>query len=218
MTASIVGKISRGRRGSVRSNFFPSSARLSTPQFTPHFLFEAMGDHRQMLACSRWARDHRGMLVNMTAGVACRNMFYSAGTVGFEGWGHRCFACDVYVEHDVHYRMHAAKMSVLASDLNTSWLLYLFRIGSGDLHHRLAHMSTGTLESVMQKHLVRLQRANLRLMLSGRPYGFRPKWFLQLEREWARPFMTGRACLYDADKNCLDLVLDFLLPSDDVRG
>ena len=171
---------------------------MSTPQFTPHFLFEAMGDHRGMLVCS-----------NMTAGVACRNMFYSAGTVGFEGWDHQCWACAVYQEHDLLYRSQAAQLNLLASGRNTSWLLHLFRSGSGDLHHRLAHMSTGTLESAMQKRLVLLRRINLRLVLSGRAYGFRPV-FLRLDRKWARPFNTVQ--------DCLDLVLDFLVPSDELRG
>ena len=152
-----------------------------------------MGSNDGLIACS---------------GLTCRNMFYSAGTVGFEGWDHQCWACAVYQEHDLLYRSQAAQLNLLASGRNTSWLLHLFRSGSGDLHHRLAHMSSGTLESAMQKSLVRLRRINLKLILTGIPYGFRPV-FLQLDRNWTTS---------DTDKDCLGLVLDFLVPSDELRG
>jgi hypothetical protein len=148
---------SQAVQGCQPRNFCQPCTRLSTPQF----LFEAMGSHDGLLVCS-----------DRTAGLACRNMFYSAGTAGDAGWGHQCWACEVYQEHDLLYRSQAAQLNLLASGRSTSRLLHLFR---GEyLLHRLADMSSGTLESAMQKYLVRLRRINLRLILSGRAYGFRP--------------------------------------------
>ena len=136
----------------------------------------------------------------------CGNPFYSMGSYDAEG-GHLCGVCEVHQTHEFLLCKHAAQWSLLASGRSTSRLLHLFR---GEyLLHRLADMSSGTLESAMQKYLVRLRRINLRLILSGRAYGFRPV-FLRLDRNWARPF--------DTDKDCLDLVLDFLVPSDELRG
>jgi hypothetical protein len=137
----------------------------------------------------------------------CGNPFYSLGQYDAEG-GHLCGVCEVHQTHEFLLCKHAAQWSLLASGRSTSRFLHLFRSGQ-HLWHRLADMSVGTLGSAMQKYVVRLQRANLRLMLSGGAYGFRPV-FLQLDRQWARPFNT--------EQDCLDLVLDFLVPSDDLRG
>ena len=145
-----------------------------------------------------------GLLV--CSGLTCRNLFYSAGVCDPEG-GHRCGVCDVNLAHDFLLRKHAAQFNLLASVRSTSRLLHLFR--GHILQQRLADMSVGTLNSAMQKYLARLQRANLRLILSGKAYGFRPV-FLRLDQKWARPFNTAQ--------DCLDLVLDFLVPSDELRG
>ena len=140
------------------------------------------------------------------SGLTCGNLFYSLGCHDVEG-GHLCGVCDVYETHEFLLCKHAAQFNLLASGRSTSRLLHLFR--GEHLLHRLADMSVGTLGSAMQKYLVRMQRASLRLILSGRPYGFRPV-FLRLDRKWARPFNTVQ--------DCLDLVLDFLVPSDELRG
>ena len=160
--------------------------RTSTCSFKSLRLFEAMGSTDGLLVCS---------------GLTCGNLFYSAGIFNGDG-GPQCGVCEVYQEHDFLHRKHAGQFKLLASGRSTSRLLHLFR---GPL---VPHF-VGTLESAMQKYLVRLQRANLRLILSGRPYGFRPV-FLRLDRKWARPFNT--------EQDCLDLVLDFLAPSDELRG
>ena len=137
----------------------------------------------------------------------CGNPFYSMGSYDAEG-GHLCGVCEVHQTHEFLLCKHAAQWSLLASGRSTAPFLHLFRSGQ-HLWHRLADMSVGTLGSAMQTFLILLQRANLRLMLSGRAYGFRPV-FLQLDRQWVRPFNTIQ--------DCLDLVLDFLVPSDDLRG
>ena len=140
-------------------------------------------------------------LAAVCSSAGCGRLFVVLGLFDPEG-GHQCGVCEVYQEHDFLHRKHAAQFKLLASGRSTSRLLHLFR---GPL---VPHF-VGTLESAMQKYLVRLQRANLRLILSGRPYGFRPV-FLRLDRKWARPFNT--------EQDCLDLVLDFLAPSDELRG
>ena len=118
--------------------------------------------------------------------------------------GHKCGVCVVSETHAFLLRKHAAQFNLLAYRRSTSRLLSLVR--GDDLLHPLADMSVGTLGSAMQKYSLRLQRATLRLILVGRPYGFRPV-FLRLDRVWARPFRTVQ--------DCLDLVLDFLAPSGD---
>ena len=130
----------------------------------------------------------------------CGNPFYSMGSYDAEG-GHLCGVCEVHETHDFLVRKHAAQFDLLASDRSTSRLLHLFR---GEyLLHRLADMSVGTLGSAMQTFLVRMRRTSLRLILCGRPYGFKPV-FSRLHLEWARPFNTTQ--------DCLDLILDFLVP------
>ena len=140
------------------------------------------------------------------SGLTCGNLFYSLGCHDVEG-GHLCGVCEVHQTYEFLLCKHAAQFNLLASGRSTSRLLHLFR--GEHLLHRLADMSSGTLESAMQKYLGSLQRKNLRFILSGRAYGFRTV-FLRLMRVCARPF--------DTTQDCLDLVLDFLVPSDDVRG
>ena len=142
----------------------------------------------------------------MCSGLSCRNLFHLQGGYDFDE-GELCGVCEVHLEHDLLHRKLAAQFNLLASARSTSPLVHLFR--AEPLLHQLADMSSGTLESAMQKYLVCLQRRNLRTILIGRAYGFRPV-FLRLDRKWARPF--------DTTQDCLDLVLDFLVPSDDVRG
>ena len=142
----------------------------------------------------------------MCSGLACRNLFHFRGGYDFDE-GELCGVCEVHQEHDLLHRKLAAQFNLLASARSTSPLVHLFRAES--LLHQLADMSSGTLESAMQKYLVCLQRRNLRTILIGRAYGFRPV-FLRLDRKWARPF--------DTTQDCLDLVLDFLRPSDELRG
>ena len=113
--------------------------------------------------------------------------------------GHRCGACQVYAKHECLLCEHAAQFNLLASGRSTSRLLSLVR--GGFLLQRLADMSVGTLESAMQIYMLRLQRANRKMILHGRPYGFRPV-FLRLNRAW----------LHDTEEDCLDLVMDFLSP------
>jgi len=139
-----------------------------------------------------------GLLV--CSGLTCGNLFYSLGRFDAEG-GHLCGVCQVHETHDFLVWKHAAQFDLLASDRSTSRLLHLFR-GEHRLL-RLADMSVGTLGSAMQTFLVRMRRTSLRLILCGRPYGFRPV-FLRLHLEWARPFNTTQ--------DCLDLILDFLVP------
>ena len=145
-----------------------------------------------------------GVLV--CSGLTCGKLFYSAGVCDTES-GHQCGVCEVHEEHDYLLCKHAAQFALLASVRNTSQLLDIFR--SGHLRQHLAEISVGTLESTMQKYLVCLKRRNWRLLLCGKAYGFKPV-FLRLAREWATPFNT--------DQDCLDLILDFVVPSDRRRG
>lgn len=142
----------------------------------------------------------------MCSGLSCRNLFHLQGGYDYDE-GEVCEVCELYQEHDYLHRKLAAQFNLLASARSTSPLVHLFRAES--LLHLLADMSSGTLESAMQKYLVCLQRRNLKLILTGSPYGFRPV-FLRLAREWCSTFRYER--------DCLDLVLDFLRPSDELRG
>ena len=142
-----------------------------------------------------------GTAVCSSAG--CRRLLGTLGVFSTE-IGHRCGVCVEAETHAFLLCKHAAQFNLLASGRSTSRLLSLVR--GDDLLHPLADMSVGTLGSAMQKYSLRLQRATLRLILLGRPYGFRPV-FLRINRVWARPFRTVQ--------DCLDLVLDFLAPSGD---
>ena len=126
-------------------------------------------------------------------------MFVVLGRLDPEG-GHQCGECGVLEKHEVRCKLHVRRTKLLASGRSTSKLLSLFR--TDIVRQRVADMSVGTLAEKKQSFEVCLQRANCRLTLEGVPYGFRPV-FLRLNRVWMRPFSAGR--------DCLDLVLDFLL-------
>ena len=126
-------------------------------------------------------------------------MFVVLGSIDPES-GHQCGECEVLGDHALYLNKHAARFNLLASGRSTSKLLSLFRTDC--VRQRVADMSVGTLAEKKQSFEVCLQRANCRLTLEGVPYGFRPV-FLRLNRVWMRPFSAGR--------DCLDLVLDFLL-------
>jgi hypothetical protein len=114
--------------------------------------------------------------------------------------GHQCGECGILEEHQVRCNLHVSRTKLLASGRSTSRLLSLFR--THIVRQRVADMSVGTLAEKKQRFEVCLQRANCRLTLEGVPYGFRPV-FLRFNRVWMRPFSAGR--------DCMDLVLDFLL-------
>ena len=122
--------------------------------------------------------------------------------------GPKCGVCDVHEEHDDRLRKHAAQFALLASVRSTSRFLVLFRSGAL-LRQRLADIFAGTLAAATQKYLVCLKRRNLRLLLGGKSDGFRPV-FLRLGRRVV--------FLYDTNQDCLDYLLDFVVPSDELRG
>ena len=144
-------------------------------------------------------------LLAVCSSAGCGRLFCCLGLFDPEG-GHQCGMCEAYQTQALVIRKHAAQFNLLASGRSTSSLLKLIR--NHYLLHGLADVAVGTLESAMQKYLVRLRRINLKLILTGIPYGFRPV-FLQLDRNWTTS---------DTDKDCLGLVLDFLVPSDELRG
>ena len=158
----------------------------STSSFYSLRPFEAMGSMDLLAVCSS---------------AGCGRLFCCLGLFDPEG-GHQCGKCEAYQTQALVIRKHAAQFNLLASGRSTSHLLKLVR--NDYLLHRLADVAVGTLESAMHIYLVRLQRAVLRLILVGRPYGFMPV-FIRLDRVWVRPFRQ--------EQDCLDLVLDFLLPS-----
>ena len=80
---------------------------------------------------------------------------------------------------------HAAQYILLASCRSTSSLLTLVR--GGFVRRQLADMLVGTLASTIQNYKVRLQRANMRMLLCGRPYGFNSLFWLKLDQVWRRP-------------------------------
>ena len=136
------------------------------------------------------------------SGLTCGNLFYSLGLCDAEG-GHLCGVCEVHQTHEFLLCKHAAQWSLLAFGRSTAPFLHLCRSGQ-HLWHRLADMSVGTLGSAMQTFLVRMRRTSLKLILCGRPYGFRPV-FRRLHKEWARrPSHTTQ--------DCLETILDFLVP------
>ena len=126
-------------------------------------------------------------------------MFVVLGRLDPEG-GHQCGECGILEHHEVRCKLHVRRTKLLASGRSTSKLLSLFR--THIVRQRVADMSVGTLAEKKQSFEVCLQRANCRLTLEGVPFGFRPL-FLRLNRVWMRPFSAGR--------DCMDLVLDFLL-------
>ena len=163
----------------------------STSSFYSLRPFEAMGSMELLAVCSS---------------VECGRPFCCLGLFDPEG-GHQCGVCEAYQTQALVIRKHAAQFNLLASGRSTSHLLRLVR--NDYLLHRLADVAVGTHESAMHIFLARLQRAVWRLILAGRPFGFMPVFF-RLDRAWVRPFRT--------EQDCLDLVLDFLLPSGIVWG
>jgi hypothetical protein len=155
----------------------------STSSFYSLRPFEAMGTSELLAVCSS---------------AGCGRLFCCLGLLDPEG-GNLCGVCEAYQTQALVICKHAAQFNLLASGRSTSHLLKLVR--NDYLLHRLADVAVGTLESAMQIYLLRLQRATWRLILAGRPHGFRPV-FLRLDRVWIRPFRT--------EQDCLDLVLDFL--------
>ena len=141
--------------------------------------------------------------VIICSGFTCWNLFHSAGVSK-----HKCGVCAVHEEHDDRLRKHAAQFALLASVRSTSRFLFLFRNGTL-LRQHLADISAGTLAAATQEYLVRLKRRNLRLLLTGKNDGFRPV-FLRLGRKWLFPF--------DTNQDCLEYLLDFVAPSDELRG
>jgi hypothetical protein len=115
----------------------------------------------------------------------------------------KCGECRILANHEVRCRVHVRRTKWLASGRSTSKLLSLFR--TDIVRQRVADMCVGTLAEKKQRYEVCLQRANCRFTLEGKPYGFRPV-FLRLNRVWMSPFSAGR--------DCMDLVLDFLLVLD----
>ena len=126
-------------------------------------------------------------------------MFVVLGSFDPEG-GHQCGECGILEKHEVRCKLHVRRTKLLASGQSTSKLLSLFR--TDIVRQRVADMCVGTLAEKKQRYEVCLQRANCRFTLEGKPYGFRPV-FLRLNRVWMSPFSAGR--------DCMDLVLDFLL-------
>ena len=129
-------------------------------------------------------------------------MFVVLGSFDPEG-GHQCGECGILEKHEFDCKLHVARTKLLASGRSTSKLLSLFR--TDIVRQQVADMCVGTLAEKKQRYEVRLQRANCRFTLEGKPYGFRPV-FLRLNRMWMSPFSAGR--------DCMDLVLDFLLVLD----
>ena len=155
-----------------------------------------MGTPWLLCECDTWERPHASGLARPGG---CGRTFVVLGSFDPEN-GHQCGECEVLGDHAWYRNKHAAHIKLLASGRSTSKLLSLLR--NYIVRQRLADMSAGTLGEAMQNYEVRLQRANCRLTLEGKPYGFRPV-FLRLNRMWMSPFSAGR--------DCIDLVLDFLL-------
>ena len=147
--------------------------------------------------------------VVVCSNLPCWNLLYIAGV--FENtYGDTCGVCAVHEEHDDRLRKHAAQFALLASVRSTSQFLVLFRSGTL-LRQHLADISVGTLAAATQEYLVRLKRRNLRMLLTVSD-GFTV--FLRLCRRW----MGGVVLVYGTNQDCLDYLLDFLLPSDELRG
>ena len=123
--------------------------------------------------------------------------------------GPKCGVCDVHEEHDDRLRKHAAQFALLASVRSTSQFLVLFRSGTL-LRQHLADISVGTLAAATQEYLVRLKRRNFRMLLTVSD-GFTV--FSRLCR-----LMGGEGLVYGTNQDCLDYLLDFLFPSDELRG
>ena len=126
--------------------------------------------------------------------------------VAHSDFGSYCGLCECDYMQDWSLRKQAAKLELLTSDRCTSELLLLIR--DGFLLQRLMDMIVGPNESVRWKYAKRLKRANLRRTLTGRQYGYRPI-FILLYRAWIRT--------RGADLDCLDKVLDFIIPLEDAQ-
>ena len=142
--------------------------------------------------------------VLICSGLTCWNLFHSAGVSK-----HKCGVCAVHEENDHRLRKHAAQFALLASVRSTSRFLVLFRSGTL-LRQHLADISAGTLAAATQEYLVRLKRRNFRMVLtvSG---GFTV--FLRLCHGGGRIRFV-----YGTGQELLDYLLDFLFPSDELRG
>ena len=122
-------------------------------------------------------------------------------------FGSYCGLCESEYKQNWSLSEQAVKLKSLASNQSTSDLLLLIR--DGLLLEKLLDMLIGPNESVRWKFAKRLKRANLRWILTGRQYGYRPI-FLLLDRAWTQT--SG------ADLDCLDKVLDFITPVEDAQA
>ena len=122
-------------------------------------------------------------------------------------FGSYCGLCESEYKQNWSLSEQAVKLKSLASNQSTSDLLLLIR--DGFLLQRLMDMIVGPNESVRWKYAKRLKRANLRRTLTGRQYGYRPI-FILLYRAWIRT--------RGADLDCLDKVLDFIIPLEDAQA
>ena len=119
--------------------------------------------------------------------------------------GSQCGLCDLYQAHATLLCMHHAQYIPLASCRSTSSLLTLVR--GGFLRDQLADMLVGTLKATIQNYKVRLQRVNMRKLLCGRAYGFRPIFQLKLDQVWREPDHPGQRA-----EDMLDCVMMFIRP------
>ena len=169
--------------------------------------------------------------VVVCSNLPCWNLLHSAGVSK-----HKCGVCAAHEENDDRLRKHAAQFALLASVRSTSRFLVLFRSGTV-LRQRLADISAGTLPAAAQEYLVRLNRRNLRLLLTGKNYDFRPVflrlYLVRLKRRNLRLLLTGKIdgfrpvflrlgrkwlFPFDTNQDCLEYLLDFVAPSDELRG
>ena len=118
--------------------------------------------------------------------------------------GSQCGLCDHYQAHATLLCMHHAQYPPLASCRSTSSLLTLVR--GGWLRDILAGMLVGTLKATIQNYKVRLQRANMRMLLCGHHHAdtlFRS----HLNRVWRQPDHNDQRA-----EDMVDCVMMFIRP------
>ena len=122
-------------------------------------------------------------------------------------FGNCCGLCECrYIQKQASNK-HIARFRLLASRRSTAELQTLVR--DGLLLRKLMDMLVGPRELVQPKYAKRLKRANLRWILTGRQYGYRPI-FVPLDRAWTQ--------MHGPDLDCLDKILDFVIPVEDAKA
>ena len=119
-------------------------------------------------------------------------------------YGSQSGLCDYQQAHATLLCMHHAQYIPLASCRSTSSLLTLVR--GGWLRDILAGMLVGTLKAIVHNYKVRLQRANMRMLLCGQHHSdtlFRS----HLNRVWLEPEHIDQRA-----EDMVDRVMMFIRP------